>query len=70
MSIKVNDVSKVAQAEMKSTAQPTTEEFKFMLVSNIEEKELQTKLGSLMDQISAQGEKLAKHMDIGDMKKY
>ena len=70
MSIKVNDVSKVAQAEMKSTAQPTTEEFKFMLVSNIEEKELQTKLGSLMEQISAQGEKLAKHMDIGDMKKY
>ena len=70
MSIKVNDVSKVAQAEMKSTAQPTTEEFKFMLVSNIEEKELQTKLGSLMDQIRAQGEKLAKHMDIGDMKKY
>lgn len=70
MSIKVNDVSKVAQAEMKSTAQPTTEEFKFMLVSNIEEKELQAKLGSLMDQISAQGEKLAKHMDIGDMKKY
>ena len=70
MSMKVNDVSKVAQAEMKSTAQPTTEEFKFMLVSNIEEKELQTKLGSLMDQISAQGEKLAKHMDIGDMKKY
>lgn len=70
MSIKVNDISKVAQAEMKSTAQPTTEEFKFMLVSNIEEKELQAKLGSLMDQISAQGEKLAKHMDIGDMKKY
>ena len=70
MSIKVNDVSKVAQAEMKSTAQPTSEEFKFMLVSNIEEKELQAKLGSLMDQISAQGEKLAKHMDIGDMKKY
>lgn len=70
MSIKVNDISKVAQAEMKSTAQPTTEEFKFMLVSNIEEKELQVKLGSLMDQISAQGEKLAKHMDIGDMKKY
>lgn len=70
MSIKVNDVSKITQAEMKSTAQPTTEEFKFMLVSNIEEKELQAKLGSLMDQISAQGEKLAKHMDIGDMKKY
>lgn len=70
MGIKVNDISKVAPTEVKSTAQPTTEEFKFMLVSNIEEKELQAKLGSLMDQISAQGDKLAKHMDIGDMKKY
>lgn len=70
MGIKVNDISKVAPTEIKSTAQPTTEEFKFMLVSNIEEKELQAKLGSLMDQISAQGDKLAKHMDISDMKKY
>lgn len=70
MPIKVNEISQTSQVEMKSTAQPTTEEFKFMLVSNIEEKELQAKLGSLMEQITNQGEKLAKHMDIGDMKRY
>ena len=44
--------------------------FKFMLVSNIEEKDLQNKLGSLMDEITAQGERIAKHMDVTDMKKY
>lgn len=41
-----------------------------MLVSNIEEKDLQNKLGSLMDEITAQGERIAKHMDVTDMKKY
>lgn len=70
MSIKVNEISNAAPVEMKSTAQTTTESFKFTLVSNIEEKELQAKLGSLMDQITEQGDKLAKHMDIGDMKRY
>ncbi len=70
MSIKVNEVSNAAPVEMKSTAQTTTESFKFTLVSNIEEKELQDKLGSLMEQITEQGDRLAKHMDIGDMKRY
>ncbi|MGN0373856.1 MAG: YaaR family protein [Butyrivibrio sp.] len=70
MSIKVNEISNSAPVEVKNTAQPTTENFKFMLVSNIEEKELQERLGSLMEQITEQGDKLSKHMDIRDMKKY
>lgn len=70
MSMKVNEVTNAAPLEMKSTAQAKAENFKFVLVSNIEEKELQAKLGSLMDQITEQGDKLAKHMDIGDMKRY
>ena len=44
--------------------------FKFTLIRNIEEKDLQEKLGSMMEQITEQGEKIAKHMDIRDMKKY
>lgn len=70
MPIKVNEVTNAAPVDMKSTAHATTESFKFTLVSNIEEKELQAKLGSLMDQITEQGDRLAKHMDIGDMKRY
>ena len=44
--------------------------FKFTLISNIEEKDLQEKLGNMMQEITEQGEKIAKHMDIKDMRKY
>lgn len=70
MEIKVNDVSTAYPVENKSTAQQTDGQFKFMLVSNIEEKDLQEKLQSLMQQIDAQGERLTKHMDVADMKRY
>ncbi len=70
MAIKVNEVSNAAPVENKTTAKQTDGSFKFMLVSNIEEKDLQNKLGSLMDQITEQGERIAKHMDVADMKKY
>lgn len=70
MEIKVNEISNAAPVENKTAAKPTDGSFKFMLVSNIEEKDLQNKLGSLMDQITQQGERIAKHMDVADMKKY
>ena len=71
MAIKVNDINGGAPIEIKSSKpEETSGQFKFMLVSNIEEKDLQEKLGSLMDQITEQGDKLSKHMDIKDMKRY
>lgn len=70
MAIKVNDVNGAAPIEIKTAAPATDSTFKFMLVSNIEEKDLQEKISSLIEQISEQGEKITKHMDIGDMKKY
>lgn len=70
MAIKVNEVSNAAPVENKTAVKQTDGSFKFMLVSNIEEKDLQNKLGSLMDQITEQGERIAKHMDVADMKKY
>ncbi|MBR1860668.1 MAG: YaaR family protein, partial [Lachnospiraceae bacterium] len=42
----------------------------FMLASNIEESELQAHLNSLMEQIDAEGKKLAKRRDVKDMKHY
>ena len=54
---------------MKNT-ESTDSSFKFTLISNIEEKDLQEKLGNMMEQITEQGEKIAKHMDIKDMRKY
>ncbi len=70
MAIKVNDISGSAPIEVKTAKQETDTSFKFTLVSNIEEKDLQEKLSSLMDEITDQGEKIAKHMDVADMKKY
>ena len=42
--------------------------FKFTLISNIEEQGLQQRLALMMEEITMQGKKLAKHMDIRDMK--
>lgn len=70
MDIKVNQVNQNLPVEQKSAVQPTDDKFKFTLISHIEEKELQTKLNSMMEEITLQGERLAKKRDVKDMKKY
>ena len=70
MDIRVNQMQQVNKPEMKSTVQESDGTFKFTLISNIEEKDLQQKLSSMMQEITDQGEKIAKHMDIKDMKRY
>lgn len=45
-------------------------DFKFTLLSKIEEEDLQEKLGIMIEKILAQGNKIAEHMDIRDMKDY
>ena len=71
MDIKVNDVSKIQQVEEPTkSVESGDDSFKFTLIRNIEEKDLQEKLNSMMEEITAQGDKISKHMDIKDMKKY
>lgn len=70
MDIKVNEVSTAQQVEAKKSAASGDESFKFTLISNIEEKDLQEKLSNMMQEITVQGEKISKHMDIKDMKRY
>ncbi len=71
MDIKVNQISKPVQVE-QTVQQPQTEggAFRLALISNIEEQELQARLASLMEEITMQGDKLVKHRNIKDMKKY
>lgn len=45
-------------------------DFKFTLLGKIEESELQEKLTTMVEEISKQGNKIAEHMDIRDMKQY
>ena len=70
MEIRVNQVQQSVPVEQTKEAAPTDGTFKFMLASNIEEAELQTRLNSLMEEITMQGEKLAKKRDVKDMKHY
>lgn len=70
MDIKVNQVTGTTQVDTPQTVEKSDGTFKFTLASHIEEAELQEKLNGLMSDITTQGEKLAEHMDIRDMKKY
>ena len=70
MDIKVNEIAMAQQVEQKKIDSQNSEDFKFTLISNIEEKDLPEKLNTMMQQITAQGEKISKHMDIKDMKRY
>lgn len=70
MEMKVNEVSAVPNTQEASPVQKTDEGFKFTLASAIDDAELKEKLSGLMDEITTQGNKIAEHMDIRDMKKY
>jgi uncharacterized protein YaaR (DUF327 family) len=70
MDIKVNQVQQVNQPTPKPPVQDTDASFKFTLISQIEDQNLQARLNFMLDEISAQGKKLGKHMDVRDMKHY
>ncbi len=70
MDIKVNQVSNTTPVENTTPVQQTDGNFKFTLASHIEEAELQERLSGLMEQITMEGEKLAKRKDLRDMKHY
>ncbi|MCM1181501.1 MAG: YaaR family protein [Clostridium sp.] len=68
--MRVNQVQNQTPIENNTQTPKGDDSFKFTLVSHIENSELQEKLSNLMKDIEAQGEKIAKHMDIRDMKRY
>ena len=70
MDIKVNQINQVTQPEAAAPVRESDGNFKFTLVSHVEEQELQTRLTSLMEEITMQGDKLAKKRDVRDMKRY
>ena len=70
MDIKVNQIQQSAPIEQTQQVQESDGSFKFTLVSRIEEKDLQNALTQMMEEITRQGDKLAKHRDIKDMKRY
>jgi len=70
MDIKVNQLPIVNQVEQKAPLPEADGTFKFTLISNIQEQELQSRLNLMMEDITMQGKRLSKHMDVRDMKRH
>ena len=70
MPLKVDATKAVASTSATTKVTEKDDAFKFTLISNIEESELKERLEGLMKDITEQGEKIVKHMDIKDMRKY
>lgn len=70
MDMKVNAPMAPAVVEQQTQVTQSDGTFKFTLASHIEEADLQARLSTLMEEITMQGDKLAKKRDIRDMKKY
>lgn len=70
MEIKVNQIPQSQTVEPAKVSEAPEVPFKFVLSSNVEEAELQQRLMGMMEEITMQGDKLKKKMDIRDMKHY
>ena len=70
MDIKVNNIQQVTQPTQTNQVQSGDQGFKFALASSIAEHELQTRLTMMLEEITMQGKKVGKRMDIREMKKY
>lgn len=70
MDLKINPLQQLQQPELKAPATEADGSFRFTLLSNIEEHELQAQLTVMMEEITQQGHRLGKRRDIRDMKQY
>ena len=70
MDMRVNEALQVTQSETQKQVSQQNDNFKFMLASNIEEKDLQAKISAMIGEISDFGKRISKKTDIRDMKYY
>lgn len=68
--MKISEILTNTQVEHVRQTTQSDDSFKFSLISNIMEKELQEKVAELMGQITEQGKKIGKKTDVRDMKRY
>ncbi len=70
MNMKVNELNQINQVTETQKPVQGDGSFKFTLSSAISDAQLQAKVESLMMDITSQGERIARHMDIRDLKRY
>jgi len=70
MDFKISDITPSASAEVRTEAKkPVSEDFRFTL-RRLGDEGLAERLELLVADITAQGEKISRHMDIRDMRAY
>jgi hypothetical protein len=70
MEIKVNESSRITPVPESTKGGEGDGSFKFTLASAITDADLQAKVDELLSDITAQGNRIAEHMDISDLKRY
>lgn len=70
MEVKVNEINHITQVPETAKNAEADGSFKFSLASAIGDADLQAKVDALLEDITAQGNRIAQHMDIRDMKRY
>ncbi len=70
MDIKVSGTAPVTQTPDAQVIEKGDGTFKFTLASAITDADLQAKVDSLLSDITFQGNRLAEHMDVRDMRRY
>ena len=69
--IQISDIKMPTLREVSTVKNTETgKDFRFTLLSQIGESDLQEKLTEMVNEITKQGQKIAQHMDIMDMKIY
>ena len=70
MNMKIHDVTQINQVTETNKVTAGDGSFKFTLSSAISDAQLQAKVEELMKDITVQGNRIAEHMDIRDLKRY
>ncbi len=70
MDIKVNQVNQITGPMQAAAPKEGGDEFKFTLLSRIDDAQLESQLKLMVDEIVSQGELISKKKDIKDMKRY
>lgn len=70
LELKVTPMQQLQQIEQKAQINESDTSFRFTLLNTLEENELKAGLSTIMENITQQGYKLGKRMDIRDMKLY
>ena len=70
MDIRIDSTQQVNQTTGTRQTQETSDDFRFTLMSSIEDAGLKERLNAVMEEITMQGKRLGKKMDVRDMKHY